>query len=241
MKPLIVLVRTRNPGNLGGCARAAKNFGASLALISPVARRDHPDALAYASGAEDVLGGSPVLADLAALSEEADLVVALSSLRGRAARGLPPRFGWPALRGQAAGRRLALVFGPERGGLTTEELQLCDGHACLPADSSFPTLNLSQAVAAVLALLASGRPAARLDAGATSRELARLLGAFRQTLALAGYPGRGHSSAVMVELESFLKRARPNQREVSLLLGAFAALGRRLRRRATATPSPCKR
>ena len=51
----VVLVRTHNPGNLGAVARAAKNFGAKIALLGPRTDPVHPDAIAFASGAEDLL------------------------------------------------------------------------------------------------------------------------------------------------------------------------------------------
>ncbi len=51
----VVLVRTHNPGNLGAAARAAKNFGAEISLLGPRTDPAHPDAISFASGAEDLL------------------------------------------------------------------------------------------------------------------------------------------------------------------------------------------
>jgi len=228
MSLLVVLVRTHNPGNLGGAARAAKNFGASLLLVAPRVSRDHLDALAYASGAEDVLAEAPVVPDLGAARERAERLVVLSGLRGRAISGLPPRASAAELRREAAARSVALVFGPERGGLTTEEMRQGDSLFALPSRAEFPTLNLAQAVAAALALASSGRDAGTKDGRASSRELERLFSVLRETLRLAGYPGRGHSAEVLAEVESYLKRGRPTSREVTLLLGALAALRRRM-------------
>ena len=77
MPLLVVLVRTHNPGNLGGAARAAKCFGAQLSLLQPVAGPEHPDALAFASGAEDVLARAAVLASWEEMELHADSVVVL--------------------------------------------------------------------------------------------------------------------------------------------------------------------
>ncbi|HEX7528295.1 MAG TPA: hypothetical protein VF425_04245, partial [Thermoanaerobaculia bacterium] len=63
---------------------------------------------------------------------------------------------------------------------------------------------------------------------ATAREMRRLLTSFKEILSSAGYPGRGHSKEVIAEIESYFKRGRPTSREVTLLLGAFAALRREL-------------
>jgi tRNA/rRNA methyltransferase len=241
--PLVaVLVRTHSPGNLGAAARAAKNFGAELALIDPRADPLHPDAVAYASGAEDSLRKKDFEISWRSLRESASRIVALSSLRGRVTRGLPPPTTFAAVRRELrAGRRVALVFGPERGGLTTEELRECDARLRIPASPEFPSLNLAQAVAISLALSLSSsvslpfeEPRRRRGCGessetpATSKELDRLKEALRDSLAAAGYAGPGRNAHVVAELESSLLRARLTKREVTLWLGALAALGRRV-------------
>jgi TrmH family RNA methyltransferase len=236
----IVLVRTHNPGNLGAAARAAKNFGAEIALLGPRTPPDHPDAVAFASGAEDLLRKMKTLAEWDDVANQADDVIALSSLRGRVSRGLPPPITFEEISSSLRrGRRVALVFGPERGGLTTEELRQCDSRLTIPTAAALPTLNVAQAVVAALALLhpfeAPRRRRGNTGAGneaATVKEMRRLLTSFKETLSSAGYPGRGHSKEVLAEIESFLKRGRPTSREVTLLLGAFAALSRAVRRRA---------
>jgi TrmH family RNA methyltransferase len=237
MPVLTVLVRTHNPGNLGAAARAAKNFGAEMVLVDPRADVLHPDAVAFASGAGEFLRRVRVLAALDGVASIADDVVALTSLRGRAARGLPPATAFAAVRrALRARRRVALVFGPERGGLTTEELQRCDARLTIATREEFPTLNLAQSIAIALAFLhpfeASSRrrrdTATPEELPASSKEVHRLLSSLKETLSSAGYPGRGHSKEVIAEIESFVKRGKPTAREVTLLLGALAALRRGL-------------
>jgi tRNA/rRNA methyltransferase len=242
MPLLAVLVRTHSPGNLGAAARAAKNFGAELALIEPRTAVLHPDAVAYASGAEDSLRRKNLQTTWRALRESVSLVVALSSLRGRITRGLPPATTFAAVRRDLhAGRRVALVFGPERSGLTTQELRECDARLRIPTSSEFPSLNLAQAVAISLALSVSPSPSSSLfeeprrrrgigdadEIPATSKELARLREAFRASLTAAGFAGPDRNVNVVAELESSLVRARLTRREVELWLGAIAALTRR--------------
>ncbi len=235
MPLLAVLVRTHSPGNLGSAARAAKNFGAELALIDPRVDVLHPDAVAYASGAEEILRKKDILTGWHALRERAERVVALSSLRGRVPHGLPPATTFAAIRRELrSGRRVALVFGPERSGLSTEELGECDARLRISASSAFPSLNLAQAVAVALAFsLSFEEPRRRRGATSTddepapSNDLARLKDALSATLGAAGYAGAGRNRYVVAELESSLLRARLTRREVTLWLGALAALSRK--------------
>lgn len=244
MPVLVVLVRTHNPGNIGAAARAAKNFGAELLLLGPRAAVLHPDAVAFASGAEDLLRSVETLTGWDAIADLADDVVALTSLRGRVTRGLPPPTTFEeisrCLRRGARGRRrrVALVFGPERGGLTTEELRSCDARLRIAARHEFPTLNLAQSVAIALSALFPFEETARRsrapsnatgdEAPAPAKDLHRLFSLLEETLSSAGYPGRGRNRGVVAEIESFLKRGRPTGREVTLLLGALAAIRRGL-------------
>ena len=232
----VVLVRTHNPGNLGAAARAAKNFGAEIALLGPRTPLDHPDAVAFASGAEDLLRKVKTLGSFDELPAQADDVIALSSLRGRVSRGLPPPVTFEEVSSSLRrGRRVALVFGPERGGLTTEELRLCDARIRIETRPDFPTLNLAQSVAISLSKLfpfeaprrSRGTPNPE-EQPAAAREVRRLLASFKETLSSARYPGRGHSKEVVAEIESFVKRGKPTAREVTLFLGALAALRRGL-------------
>jgi TrmH family RNA methyltransferase len=242
----VVLVRTHNPGNLGAAARAAKNFGAEIVLLGPRTPLDHPDAVAFASGAEDLLRRVKILPAWGDLLGSVESLVAMSSLRGRVSRGLPPPTTFEEISSSLRqGRRVALVFGPERGGLTTEELRRCDARLRIEAREEFPTLNLAQSVAIALSMLypfeaprgRRGTNGAKNEA-ATAREIRRLLTSFKEILSSAGYPGRGHSREVLAEIESFVKRGKPTGREVTLLLGAFAALSRALKRRARPHPAP---
>ena len=71
-------------------------------------------------------------------------------------------------------------------------------------------------------------PARPEEPPAPTKDLRRLLSSLKDTLSLSGYPGRGHSREVIAEIESFVKRGKPTAREVTLLLGALAAVRRRL-------------
>lgn len=220
----VVLVRTYNPGNLGSAARAAKAFGAGLLLVAPRVERTHPDARAYASGAEDVLDGAEVFESLAELRQRGALMVALSALRGRREAGLPPAITWAGVREEG---ETLLVFGPERGGLLAEELRISDRVISLATRPEYPTLNLAQAVAASLALLAEvpaeGVPTSGV---APAREVALAIDALTTLLASVGYPPPGRAADAIPTLSRLLTRAAPTPEELQVLRAAIAALRR---------------
>lgn len=227
----VLLLRTHSPGNLGSAARACKAFGARLLLLDPIADSAHADARAFASGAEDLLDAALRLASWEEAEESASTLLALTSLRGRSARGLPPAWSWAAARKAARDGHLVLAFGPERSGLTTDEVRRATGRLAIPTQAGFPVLNLAQAVAASLALLAapaSPRPGAGAGGTAGAPALRRLRGELAAALSASGYLGRD-DDAVLPELLAPLLRARLTPREAELWTGAFRKLAHRVR------------
>ena len=234
----VLLVRTHSPGNLGSAARACKAFGAGLLLLDPRADAAHEDARAFASGAEDLLDAALRPSSWEEAEDGAGAVLALTSLRGRATRGLPPAWSWAAARRVAGTGRLVLVFGPERSGLTTEEVRRTQGRLALPTRAEFPVLNLAQAVAATLALLEGGRSSrgepdvdrstGRETGPAPAAAHRRLREELDAALRASGFLGR-EDDAVLLELLAPLLRARPTAREAELWTGVFRKLGRRVR------------
>jgi len=226
----VLLARPHSPGNLGSAARACKAFGARLLLLDLRADASHEDARAFASGAEDLLDAAPRLSSWDEVEEGASALLALSSLRGRSARGLPPAWSWAAARRAARDGRLVLAFGPERSGLTTDEVRRASGRLAIPTRPGFPVLNLAQAVAASLALLAAGgsSPPTPTTAPAGASALRRLREELAATLAASRYLRRD-DDPVLLELLSPLLRARLTTHEAELWTGALRKLGHRVR------------
>ena len=223
----VLLVRTHSPGNLGSAARACKAFGAGLLLLDPRADAAHEDARAFASGAEDLLDAAPRLGAWDEAEEGADVLLALTSFRGRSSRGRPPTWSWAAARRAARAGRVVLAVGPERSGLANDELRRASGLLSLPTRPAFPVLNLAQAAAAALALLAlvpsrRDAPVRRAGVEETSRLRAELL----EALLAAGFLGREDDS-VLAELLAPLLRGRLTDREAELWTGALRKVGRR--------------
>ncbi len=154
----VVLVRTRNPLNIGSAARALANFGVEdLALVEPY----EPSW----KEARSAVGGEPVLKRACSISlEEAladrELVVGTTAGRRRELRQpLVDLQALPALLRErlSPGGKLAILFGSEKTGLRNEDLRHCDVLVRVPTSPATPSMNLAQAVAVVAYELA--RPA----------------------------------------------------------------------------------
>jgi TrmH family RNA methyltransferase len=220
-----VLVRIHTPGNLGSAARVAKNFGvADLRLVEPAAVADE-DSVRLASGADDVLAGVRRYPDVSAAVADFDAVVATSSLRGRDEQrfltlgGLP---GFLAELGPAA--RTAFVFGPERSGLTEEERSRASACLRLPSTPEFPTLNVSHALAAVLAVarMAEETPAAEeADRGewAPARDVEGAIDHWDRALEAIGFYDTGHRDRSLRAWRKIVAGRPLSAREAAILRG----------------------
>jgi tRNA/rRNA methyltransferase len=145
-----VLVEPSHPGNVGAAARALKTMGFSrLVLVSP--RMPHvqsdPEAIAMASGADDVLASAHVVPTLADALSGVHWSIALTArLREYGPPQWTPRAAAGAAREQAVHGEIALVFGNERTGLSNEDVERCSALAHIPANPAYSSLNLAQAV-----------------------------------------------------------------------------------------------
>ncbi|MBY0572770.1 MAG: RNA methyltransferase [Undibacterium sp.] len=144
-----VLVDTSHPGNIGAVARAMKTMGFSdLRLVNP--RFDdalsHPDAIAFASGAQDVLQNARIVSHIDEALEGCHFVAAVSA---RLREFSPPILSAHAFAKQASDRcdqNLALVFGSERFGLPNEIVLNSHALINIATNPDYSSLNLAQAV-----------------------------------------------------------------------------------------------
>jgi TrmH family RNA methyltransferase len=146
--PAVILVRPQEEGNVGAVARAMANMGLDeLILVDPLCELGRM-AKAFAVDAREILDGRQTHEDFATAVAPFHRLVATSSSRGRVPSRAPiaPRDLPGLLAAEPPGSRVALVFGGERSGLTTDELARCDPLVTIPAAARQPTLNLSQAV-----------------------------------------------------------------------------------------------
>lgn len=145
-----VLVEPSHPVNVGAAARALKTMGFSrLVLVAPRVPHVQSDqeAIAMASGADDVLASAHVVLTLGDALSGVHWSIALTA---RSREYGPPRLAPRAAAGEACRQvgagDIALVFGNERNGLSNENVELCNALAHIPANPAYSSLNLAQAV-----------------------------------------------------------------------------------------------
>src|SRR5690606_23388738 len=123
-----VLVETSRPGNIGAAARAMKTMGFSdLVLVNPRVPDavNHEEAIAFASGAQDILSAARVVSSVEEALSGCNFSAALSArLREYSPPLLTPRVLASRLVSEEQ-LRAALVFGNERFGLPNDIVEKC--------------------------------------------------------------------------------------------------------------------
>ena len=262
----VVLVSPRNPLNIGAAARAMANFGfTDLAVVAP--HEPLWRGVRSAVGAPDLLENAQVFANLADAIAHCTLVLGTGTLTYRKPEQpvvslpeLPPLIRSELARTDLARIRaihpqshgaqhstIALVFGQEKHGLTSEDLCRCHRLIEIPTDPRQPSMNLGQAVAVCLyeiatrvplqtapaatALPAAGPvPAAPLEPASTSTNLDRLAGVIEETMLAAGYSPLGMQNANRRDFRLLLRRLAPGQSDTRRILGLFRRILYRLRK-----------
>lgn len=231
----VVLVETSHPGNIGAVARAMKTMGFSdLVLVRPrfADALQQEEALAFASGAQDVLAQARVVDSFEQAMEGCNFAAALSA---RLREFSPPVLAPRALAGQLAaetGLNAALVFGSERYGLPNEIIEKCNVLINVPANPEYSSLNLAQAVQ-VLAYelrVAALEGQAGLQAGSHSgigfqgeaadvAQIEGMYGHLEQALVAIDFLDPSNPRKLMSRLKRLFARTRLEREEVNILRG----------------------
>lgn len=218
----LILVRPRDPNNIGAAARAMKNFGLSeLVVVAPFPPTW--DEVVSAVNAEDVLTKARVVETLAEAVADCTLVVGTAD-RTRVQdkqRLFTPR----DLQIEIAptNHRLALVFGSEKHGLTNDDLAHCHRTMSIPTALVCPSMNLGQAVAICCYELMREPPATAVipnefaAAGEVEAGLQMLLDVLRE----AEFLSSGNESSMTNKLRQRLLNCHLSSQDVALLRGAL--------------------
>jgi tRNA/rRNA methyltransferase len=207
------------------------NFGlAELRLVAPRDGWPNPDAGPAAAGADIVLEKARLFATVAEATADCSHVYATTvRRRGVTKPVVTPQEAAEAIR-RAPGRT-AILFGPERSGLDTEDVALARTIITVPINPEFGSLNLAQAVILVAYEWSKGEglaspPSVTLAPPAPQEELEGLIRQLDDMLEKAHYffpPDR--APATRITIRNILTRPGWNSGEVRTLRGVLRALG----------------
>ncbi|MBS7287963.1 MAG: RNA methyltransferase [Candidatus Freyarchaeota archaeon] len=221
---IVVLVEPEHPGNVGATARLIKNFMGKLVIVNPKFT-SLDEAYARAKHGRDVLENARIVGSLEEALSNVDCVVATTAKLGDQYHvfrtAITPQVFAESLKNVRG--RVAILFGRESIGLTNEELKLADIVVTIPTSSTYPTLNLSHAVAIILYELfknmqASSRRIKFRTAGRVEREQA--LKFFREIIQMLGYKPE-KIPLVEKAFRNIISRAWISGREIHTLLGVL--------------------
>jgi len=230
-----VLVETSRAGNIGSVARAMKTMGfTDLVLVTPKCADfvNDPEAVAFASGAGDVLNNARVVPDIGAALEGCNFAAAVSArLREFSPPVWTPR-AFAEHAGAAPELRAAIVFGNERVGLPNDIVERCNVLINIPANPDYSSLNLSQA-AQVLAYEArmasvSGVPDTRgvgfQGDAASVTQIDGMYAHLEQALVAIGFLNADNPKKLMPRIKRMFARAGLELEEVNILRGIARAI-----------------
>ncbi len=226
----VVLVRTRNPLNIGAAARAMSNFGfMHLRVVNPYEPTFRE--------ARSAVGASPLLANAQQYQSVAEAVADCTLVVGTTAAGSrelhhPLRrldLGRKLIHQEMRSGRVALLFGSEKVGLSNQDFGHCHWLMRIPTREEHSSMNLGQAVAVCLYELARG-----LDDGnvnrlrkperpqrASAAEAERITALLLETLHASGYLKPNATAATEAKIHRLVRRLNLSAEDAEMWLGIF--------------------
>jgi len=231
---VVVLVRPRNPLNIGAAARAMTNFGVfHLRLVNPyvLAFREARSAV----GAGEVLKATEEFNNLPEAIADCSLVVGTTAARNRALQHPVKTLGQDSadeIRSKLKIGRVALLFGSEKIGLTNDDFSHCHWLLTIPTEEQHISMNLGQSVGVCLYELA--RSVAREQSPerkdpATAGQLEEITVGLYESLKISGYVKPGNDAVSEKKARQLLRRMNLSAMDAKVLLGMVRQIVWKLR------------
>lgn len=242
-----IMTNPSHPGNVGAAARALKNMGfEQLRLVKPRFEQitRHEEAVAFASGAQDVLSHSREFRQFTEAFEGVTLSFALTARpRDMGPNCLNIREAAQLARQHLAAddnHQIAVVFGTERTGLSNEQISHCHYICYIPANPEYSSLNVAQAMQLVAwelrYALSEQSPEGRLgfssaDAAESSfpppsteplapqEQVEALLSHWQEALERIEFIDPERPKKTMLKMRYWLMRSRLTQNECDMMRG----------------------
>ena len=148
-QPAFVLVRPQMGENIGAAARAMLNFGLDrMRLVAPRDGWPNQKAVAMASGAGRLLDEAVLVERTVDAVADCSYVFATTARqRGLTKPVVTPERAMEQARAMIGeGKKVAVLFGPERAGLENDDIARANAIISVPVNPEFASLNLAQCV-----------------------------------------------------------------------------------------------
>lgn len=232
----VVLVRPRNPLNIGAVARAMSNFGVErLRLVNSYAAafREAKSAV----NAQDILQNAEEFETVADAVADCSLVVGTTAIRDRVLRLPLHRLGATGstlIRKRLKRDRVAMLFGSEKIGLTNHDFSHCHWLMNITTDAQHISMNLSQSVAVCLYELTrptrskatSATSAAKPATAGETELIAKLM---LEGLRISEYVKPGTEVVTEKKVRRLLLRLKLDEMDAKVLLGMIRQMAWKLR------------
>jgi len=230
---VVVLVRPRNPLNIGAAARAMSNFGfRRLRVVNPyqVAFRDARSAV----GAAELLSNAEEYSSLSEAVADCGLIVGTTAVHRRVLQQPLRRLdqeGGRLIREEILSGRVALLFGSEKVGLSTADFSHCHWLLHVPTLQDHISMNLGQAVAVCLYEIARGvdgeRPAEEIQR-ASAGEVEMITSILLDALRVSGYVKPGTEVVMEEKARRLVRRMNLQPGEATVWLGMLRQIAWKL-------------
>ena len=231
----IVLVEPQGPINIGACCRVMKNFGfTDLRLVNPCESYKSKDARKMALSAKDMLTNATLYKTLKSALEDCNIAFGTTRRSGKyRSNFITPHLTAEMIQTYDNDTKIALVFGREDNGLTTDELKICQRFVTIPTEDAFASMNLSHAVAVLLYEINALTRAddnsipsrSKFDKGlARGRELEQMYTHMREILINIEYLDPQNPDHLLKSYRKIFGRTELTSREVRIMRGLFSKI-----------------
>jgi len=221
----VVLVRSRNPLNIGAAARAMSNFGAlHLRVVMPY-EKAFREAVSAVSAAP-LLARAEEYDSVAGATRDCSLVIGATAIGHRELQHelYSLAEATKKIHQALASGRVAILFGSEKTGLSNHDLSHCHFLLRIPTRDEHRSMNLAQAVAIVVYEISRGmvttKAKDKLSSPAADMEsVNRIAGALLEALHISGYIHRRSAATAEEKLRRLLRRFELSSADAEVLLG----------------------
>jgi tRNA/rRNA methyltransferase len=231
----IILVEPQGPINIGSCCRVMKNFGFSdLRLVNPCPEYKSKNARKMALNAKDLLETAKLYPTLESSLEDCNIAFGTTRRSGKyRSNFITPDMTAKNIHTYDNDTKIALVFGREDNGLTTDELKICQKFVTIPTDDAFASMNLSHAITILLYEINavskiddnSIASRSKLDKGlANGRELEQMYGHMRETLIKIEYLDPQNPDHLLKSYRKIFGKAELTSRDVRIIRGLISKI-----------------